>query len=193
MAMIDDHFATLVDPEEELKEIEEFKLKGKDVIHIEISSFVRIQGLNKFQIGKMIGKRGPYACEFFRRLRVSKNLEFLIYKWYLRYSKNLPIFHQVCNIETKRKSESMTKIDNHFESVIGPEEENKEIEEYKLKGEDAIRKEILVFLRVNNMTQKYIANMLGLSKSVFSYFLTGRNVSESIISTNLRRSSTKLI
>lgn len=191
--MIDDHFATLVDPEEELKEIEEFKLKGKDVIHIEISSFVRIQGLNKFQIGKMIGKRGPYACEFFRRLRVSKNLEFLIYKWYLRYSKNLPIFHQVCNIETKRKSESMTKIDNHFESVIGPEEENKEIEEYKLKGEDAIRKEILVFLRVNNMTQKYIANMLGLSKSVFSYFLTGRNVSESIISTNLRRSSTKLI
>merc|ERR1712127_862830 len=89
-----------MEPDQETKLIEEFKLKGEVVIHSEISFFVYKHYLKQSQIARMAGVNQAYVSKFLRGefFDLSENGKSLIYKWYLRFLKNSTIFHQAHNI-----------------------------------------------------------------------------------------------
>lgn len=99
-AIVNNHFAGLMDPEQELKQIEEFKLKGEVVIHGDISFFVYKHDLKQSQIARMAGVNQAYVSKFLRGefFDLSENGKSLIYKWYLRFLKNPQIFGQAHNL-----------------------------------------------------------------------------------------------
>lgn len=99
-SIVNNHFAGLMDPEQELKQIEEFKLKGEVVIHGEISFFVYKHDLKQSQIARMAGVNQAYVSKFLRGefFDLSENGKSLIYKWYLRFLKNPQIYQQAHNL-----------------------------------------------------------------------------------------------
>ena len=98
--IVNNHFASMMDPEQELKQIEEFKLKGEVVIHGEISFFVYKHDLKQSQIARMAGVNQAYVSKFLRGefFDLSENGKSLIYKWYLRFLKNPQIYQQAHNL-----------------------------------------------------------------------------------------------
>ena len=99
-SIVNSHFAGIMDPEQELKQIEEFKLKGEVVIHGEISFFVYKHDLKQSQIARMAGVNQAYVSKFLRGefFDLSENGKSLIYKWYLRFLKNPQIYQQAHNL-----------------------------------------------------------------------------------------------
>lgn len=99
-SIVNNHFAGIMDPEQELKQIEEFKLKGEVVIHGEISFFVYKHDLKQSQIARMAGVNQAYVSKFLRGefFDLSENGKSLIYKWYLRFLKNPQIYQQAHNL-----------------------------------------------------------------------------------------------
>lgn len=94
--IVNAHFANVIEPEQENKEIEEFRNKGEVVIHSEISFFVYKHDLKQSQIARMAGVNQAYVSKFLRGefFDLSENGKTLIYKWYLRFLKNPNVY---CN------------------------------------------------------------------------------------------------
>jgi len=74
----------------EAKELEEFRLKGDQSIHYEISHFIYKHDLKQSQIARMAGVNQAYVSKFIRGdfNDLSENGKTLIYKWYLKFTKN---------------------------------------------------------------------------------------------------------
>lgn len=104
--IVNSQFAKLIDPEQENKEIDEFKLKGEVAIHSEISFFVYKHDLKQSQISRMAGVNQAYVSKFLRGefYELSENGKSLIYKWYLRFLKNPNIFLQAHKISLANNS-----------------------------------------------------------------------------------------
>ncbi len=97
VSIVNAHFNSLLDSDQEAKQIEEFKSKGEVVIHGEISFFVYKHDLKQSQIARMAGVNQAYVSKFLRGefFDLSENGKSLIYKWYLRYLKNATIFRNL--------------------------------------------------------------------------------------------------
>ncbi len=97
VSIVNAHFASQIDSDQEAKQIEEFKSKGEVVIHGEISFFVYKHDLKQSQIARMAGVNQAYVSKFLRGefFDLSENGKSLIYKWYLRYLKNAAIFRNI--------------------------------------------------------------------------------------------------
>ena len=57
--------------------------------------------------------------------------------------------------------------------MIDPDLENKEIEEFRAKGEKVIHREITLFAYNNNIKQLQLVHMTGLRKEFVSLFTSG--------------------
>ena len=95
-AIINAHFAQLVDFEAENREMEEFRMKGEVAIHSEISFFVYKYDLKQSQIARMAGVNQAYVSKFLRGefFDLSENGKSLIYKWYLRFLHSPAIYRE---------------------------------------------------------------------------------------------------
>jgi predicted XRE-type DNA-binding protein len=92
--VVSNFFASLIDPELENKQVEEFKNKGEYVIQNEITYFVQKNDLKQSQIARMAGVNQAYVSKFLRGefSDLSENGKTLIYKWYMRFLKNSNIY-----------------------------------------------------------------------------------------------------
>lgn len=68
---------------------------------------------------------------------------------------------------------ALNVINNHFSKLIDPDLENKEIEEFKSKGEVAIHSEISFFVYKHDLKQSQISRMAGVNQAYVSKFLRG--------------------
>jgi predicted XRE-type DNA-binding protein len=86
-SIVNNHFANILDPDLETRELQEFKNKGDAVILKEISCFVFKNDLKQSQIARMAGINQAYVSKFLHGefLDISENAKTLLYKWYLRF------------------------------------------------------------------------------------------------------------
>ena len=94
-AQIDKYFASIIDPKKEFKEIEDLKqIKGEEFLRDEIRSFILKHRVNHNEIAEITRLLIDTIYNFFYKTTTKENTNFLIYRWYLRYSKHPHIFQQ---------------------------------------------------------------------------------------------------
>lgn len=87
----------LTDAELEAKSLDDYKARGDYMNHIEISQFVHKFDLKQSQIAKMSGVNQSTISKFLRgdTSGISENARTLIYKWYLKFTKNPFVFGKI--------------------------------------------------------------------------------------------------
>jgi len=92
---IEKHFASLIDPKKERKEIEDLKqAKGEEFLRDKIHDFILKHRINKYEIAEMIGISCVTINRFFFKNTTKEDTNFIVYRWYFRYSKHQHIFQQ---------------------------------------------------------------------------------------------------
>jgi predicted XRE-type DNA-binding protein len=86
--------------------------------------------------------------------------------------------HQTSNSDNYNNSIQSTNaafmiVHNHFLKVNDPDTENKEIDDFKSKGEVAIHSEISFFVYKHDLKQSQISRMAGVNQAYVSKFLRG--------------------
>ena len=119
-AFVEKQFAAIIDPEQEIKEIQELSL---NTTHNQISSFVLENNLKQRQVEEMTKLNGnrihrSIVSKFLSGRSTKLQTKIQIYKWYFRYSKHTEIYQQAYCY--------------NFESIYNLKEANKETN--KLKG-----------------------------------------------------------
>ncbi len=168
--------------QEQDKELNEFMLEKNELILNEISSFVQENNLTHQQIANMISKENgiDFAKHTVGSYLAGGNImsqnKTLIYKWYLRNSKNPVILTaSLSSIETTM-IEKESVIENFFSTIIDPKEENEAIQKLSLVIETK-RTEICDFVKINCLRQIQIAEMSGIHYNYINCFLNGKYVS----------------
>ena len=118
---VEKQFAAIIDPEQEIKEIQELSLK---TTYNQISSFVLENKLKLQQIEEMTKLNGnkinrSIVGNFLRGGSTKFPTKIHIYKWYLRYSQNPEIYQQAYSY--------------NFESINDLRKANKEVKELEVK------------------------------------------------------------
>jgi hypothetical protein len=121
-AFVEKQFAAIIDPEQEIKEIQELSL---NTTHNQISSFVLENNLKQRQVEEMTKLNGnrihrSIVSKFLSGRSTKLQTKIQIYKWYFRYSKHTEIYQQAYCY--------------NFESIYNLKEANKEAN--KLKGKE---------------------------------------------------------
>jgi hypothetical protein len=92
---IDKYFASIIDPKEELKEIEDLKqTKGEEFLRDKIRDFILKHRINQTEITEMTGLSFDTINRFFFKNTTKEDTNFIVYRWYFRYSKHPHIFQQ---------------------------------------------------------------------------------------------------
>jgi hypothetical protein len=103
---IEKHFASIIDPKKELKEIEDLKqTKGEEFLRDEIHDYILKHRINQTEITEMTGLSICTITRFFLKNTTTKeNTNYFVYRWYFRYSKHPHIFQQAFsrNVLNKR-------------------------------------------------------------------------------------------
>jgi hypothetical protein len=102
---IDKYFASIIDPKEELKEIEDLKqTKGEEFMRDKIRDFILKHRINRTEITEMTGLSIDTIYRFFFKNTTNEDTNFIVYRWYFRYSKHPHIFQQAFsrNVLNKR-------------------------------------------------------------------------------------------
>ena len=94
--IVNNFFARIATPDAETKELDAFRARGDFVAQKEIAAFVAKQDLKQSQLARMSGINQAYVSKFLRGdfVDLSENSKKLMYKWYLRYTKNPNIFSE---------------------------------------------------------------------------------------------------
>ena len=73
----------------------------------------------------------------------------------------------------KNKKENQHVINNKLSQLIDPDLENKEIDDFRAKGENVIHREIKLFIFQNEFCQRQISRMAGISQPIVCKFMRG--------------------
>jgi len=104
-AQIDEYFASIIDPRKEIKEIEDLKqIKGEEFWRDEIRDFTHKHQIYRYEIEEMTGLAITTIRRFFNKTPTKEKTNFLVYRWYFRYSKHPQIFQQAFSVTGINKS-----------------------------------------------------------------------------------------
>jgi hypothetical protein len=120
-AQIDTYFGSIIEPKKELKKFEELKNTEEEEIFMDgIRDFILKRRIKRHQIVEMTGLSVDTIQKFFTKNTTFLNhTKWLMYRWFLRYSKHPQIFHQafsITDINMKQKTLQVQSIDNNVGS-----------------------------------------------------------------------------
>ena len=135
-----------------------------EVIFKKISSFVQENNLTHQQMADMISyKNGINISKFpisryLNGYNISYHSKTLIYKWYLKISKNPASLSASLSTLKATQVEKELIIENYFSTINDPKEENEAIKKLSLVIETK-RTEICDLIKINGLKQRQIAEM----------------------------------
>jgi len=179
ISIIDNYFASIIDPKEEGRKIQEFKLR--ETYRSEIIDFIKKNDLTHLKIAQMAGTFQSYLTYFLNEsfYKVPDNATNLIIKWYLRFSSNSTIFDKILKEYKSEKEKARAQIDKYFASIIDPKKELEEIKDLKqTKGEKFLREEIRNFILMHHIHKNEIAEMIGISIDTVNNFFKNNTSKE---------------
>jgi len=92
---IEEHFASIIDPKKERKEIEDLKqTKGEEFLREEIHDYILKHRINRTEITEMTGLSICTINRFLIKNTTKEDTNCIVYRWYFRYSKHPHIFQQ---------------------------------------------------------------------------------------------------